>query len=208
MFEGATVLDLACHDCRWTFAAIDAGAKFVTGIEVRPDLVNAAEQNMRELGVRSDRYRLLEGDMFTFRQAFEDHCDVVLCLGILYHTARHVELIELMSRTGASTIIIDTMFADRSGCLSLIGLENSEPSAHGFDTIGVRDGKILFSLPTIEALTLMLDHFGYAVRRVDWQMLIAGLDLSPDLTSGPSANNPVGDYARNLRGTFVATKKR
>lgn len=207
VLNGATVLDLGSHDGRWTFAAIDAGANFVTGIEARAKLVNVAERNMRELGVGSGRYRLLAGDMFALRAAFEDRCDVVLCLGILYHTARHVELIELMSRTRAATIIIDTMFANRSGCLSIIHAEHSEPSANGFDNTGVRDGKVLVSLPTLDALTLMFEHFGYSIRRVDWHMLIAALDLSPNLTSDPSASNPVGDYAKNIRGTFIATKR-
>lgn len=36
LFRGKRVLDIASHDGRWSFAALHAGAKHVTGIEIRP----------------------------------------------------------------------------------------------------------------------------------------------------------------------------
>ena len=48
---------------------------------------------------------------------FNEHYDVVLCLGFLYHTARHVELMELIRRTEAPVVISDTMIANMPGTL-------------------------------------------------------------------------------------------
>jgi hypothetical protein len=203
---GARVLDLASHDGRWSFAALEAGASVVTGVEVRPELVDAARQNMRSIGVHPDRYRFLQGDMFERRGLFQRPFDVVMCLGIFYHTTRHTELLELMGRTGASTIILDTMIANTPGCLSLLQAESSEPLANGLDDTGVRNGKILVAHPSPAAIELMFKHFGYAIRRIDWPSIIAEMGVSPDLSSGQSAQNPLGDYARNLRGTFIATR--
>ena len=41
---GLRVLDLASHDGRWSFAALQAGATRVTGIEARPELCPGREK--------------------------------------------------------------------------------------------------------------------------------------------------------------------
>jgi predicted RNA methylase len=49
LIEGATVLDLASHDGRFSFAALSAGAARVIGVEVDGDLVDKAEANPHAL---------------------------------------------------------------------------------------------------------------------------------------------------------------
>ena len=39
IIENATILDLACHDGRWSFAALKNGAKKVYGIKRKKDLI-------------------------------------------------------------------------------------------------------------------------------------------------------------------------
>ena len=206
VLAGARVLDLASHDGRWSYAALDAGAQSVTGIEVRPEFVEAASKNMATLGIPTDQYSFVLGDMFKRRNLFREAHDVVLCLGIFYHTARHVELLELISQTGAGTIVIDTMLSDYPGCLTVLLPERADQPANGLDETGVRDNRILVGHPTPSAVRLMLEHFGYSVRRIDWQALITRLGITPDHNRMQSASNPVGDYARGLRGTFIATR--
>ena len=203
-FDGARVLDLASHDGRWTFAAIEAGARSVVGIEVRPELVAAAEENMDAFGVPRGVYRFEAGDAFERRDVFLEGFDIVLCLGFFYHTSRHVELLRLIELTGARTVIVDTALLDSDGNLIQMKLEPAGHPAAGCDDTGVRDGKLLVAVPTAGALRLMLSHFGYSVEQYDWPSLIARLGLTPK--EGPqSAENPVGDYSRGQRGTFLAT---
>jgi Methyltransferase domain len=207
LFAGARVLDLASHDGRWSFAALDAGARTVVGIEVRHELVDAANGNMLELNVAPDFFSFIAADLFERRDIFSSAFDVVLCLGIFYHTTRHVELLELIERTGAKTLILDTALTDQPGDLIALRAEDTDRPSSGFDWAGVRGGKILVGRPTAEAVELMLGHFGYAVRRFDWRALIGSMSLEPDLTAPQSASNPLGDYAQGKRGTFVATRK-
>ena len=54
LLDGASVLDLASHDGRWSFAAIKAGASYVLGIEHKPRLVKKSLDNFREYGVPDD----------------------------------------------------------------------------------------------------------------------------------------------------------
>ncbi len=205
-FSGARVLDLASHDGRWTFAAIEAGARSVVGIEVRPELVAAAEENMKALGVPESTYRFETGDAFERRNVFLEGFDIVLCLGFFYHTSRHVELLQLIELTKARTVIVDSAVLDSNGNLTAIKLEPAGHPAASCDDTGVRGGKLLVAVPTAGALRLMLSHFGYSVEQYEWAPLIARLGLFPK-DGTPSAENPVGDYFRGQRATFLATLK-
>ena len=76
LFQGKRVLDLASHDGRWSFAAIKAGAKEVVGVEARPQLIEAANETMIDLGVKSqiefhqgDAHKVHEMDLDRFDKA-------------------------------------------------------------------------------------------------------------------------------------------
>src|SRR4051812_19951557 len=83
IFDGASVVDIASHDGRWSLAALETGAKSVVGIEARKDLVDHAVANLSAYG-HDGAFRFIHGDVFeTFaRETFD--ADVVLCLGFLY----------------------------------------------------------------------------------------------------------------------------
>ncbi|MET0970546.1 MAG: class I SAM-dependent methyltransferase, partial [Tardiphaga sp.] len=152
--RGARVLDIASHDGRWSFAALEAGAAHVTGIEVRPELSAAAKIN-----IASDRFNAVTGDVFTQRAIFDQPFDVVLCLGFLYHTTRHEEIFELIRATHARTVVVDTRLTPGDGNFVQIHKERADDPAHGLADRGVRDEMILYGWPTRGAVTFMLDHF-------------------------------------------------
>lgn len=208
LFDGARVLDLASHDGRWSFAALDAGAASVCGVEARPELVAAANSHMESLGISPDRYRFVAGDMFEQKDVFKERFDVILCLGVFYHTTRHVELLHLIRSTNAPTLILDTSLCPLNGNFSYIGIESSEHPANGAETIGVQDGKILVAYPTVGTVQMMLEHFGYTVQEVNWQRVISHLGLTFEKEKGLSSENPIVDYCRRERSTFLATLKR
>jgi hypothetical protein len=198
--KDARVLDIASHDGRWSFAALEAGAAHVTGIEVRPELSAAARGN-----IATDRFHAVTGDVFTQRAIFDQPFDVVLCLGFLYHTTRHEEIFDLIRATNAGTVVVDTRLTPGDGNFVQIQKERADHPAHGMAERGVHDQMILHGWPTRGAVTFMLDHFGYDVEVVDWPKLIAdhGVYADPDREQGP--DNPVGDYAGGNRGTFIGT---
>src|ERR1035437_4080383 len=87
IIEGRRVLDIASHDGRWSFAANQAGAKYVLGIEARQHLVEAARGNIRAANLPAGAVEFIRGDLFTELDRLEPETfDTVFCFWFLYHT--------------------------------------------------------------------------------------------------------------------------
>lgn len=160
LLEGARVVDLACHDGRFSFAALQNGAQHVVGIEFKSRLVRSARENMQAYDISSDRYTFLAGDMFDCL-ASVGHCDVVLCFGILYHINDHMRLFDLIAELGPRTILVDTRVSTKDGAvielISPLGKSPPEP------------GNRVEGHPTRAAFDAMFASFGWQARYFDWQ---------------------------------------
>ena len=62
IFAGRRIVDLGCHDGRWGFAALMAGAAHLVGIEARAHLANKASENLGHYGIPASRYDIVTGD--------------------------------------------------------------------------------------------------------------------------------------------------
>ncbi len=103
------ILDLASHDGRFSYAAVKLGATFVKGIEGRPYLVQYAIQNFQKYKIPSTLYSFEVGDIFKkLEEVTPGSFDTILCLGIFYHVLHHARLLELIERTQAQFLILDT----------------------------------------------------------------------------------------------------
>jgi SAM-dependent methyltransferase len=104
--QGKRVLDLGCNSGWWSLAALNAGAGFVLGIDGRQLHIDQANLVFETEGADPSRYRFELGNIFEHELG---SFDVVLCLGLMYHIAKPLELFELFSRVGASYVLIDTV---------------------------------------------------------------------------------------------------
>jgi Methyltransferase domain len=194
IFQGASVLDLASHDGRWSLAALETGARSVTGVEARPELVQAAAENLGEYGYGADRARFVTGDVHEVLAAREFEADVVLCLGFLYHTLRYNELLHGMRRTNARYLIIDTFSPYMTGPVPNVHVITEDAQEEGkaaADTY-THGQSVLVGCPNLLAIRTMVGAYGYQVERLsDW----AGL-----LRDNPGTDN-CGDYANQKRIT-------
>ncbi len=200
VLQGRRVVDIASHDGRWSYAALDAGAAHVTGIEGRRELVQNARRTFRAKGVPEDAFTFMRGDVHVKLLKPGVEADVVMCLGFLYHTARYVELFKGIRRTKAEHVIIDTrVLPDTKGPLVQFQTEGT-----GNQALAVRDRfamgrRVLSATPSEDAVVLMLDAAGYEVdHRTDWERLIS---------EHPGAAN-VPQYAAGQRVTFRARRRR
>ncbi len=195
LFEGASVLDLASHDGRWSLAALATGARSVIGIEARPELVKAATQNLGEYGYGPDRVRFVTGDVHEVLSTKRFAVDVVLCLGFLYHTLRYNELLHGMRLANARYLIIDTFSPYMMGPVPNVNVITEDADEEGKAAADAySDGpSVLVGRPNLAAIAAMLGAYGFQVERLsDW----AGL-----LRDNPGTDN-CGDYANEKRVTI------
>lgn len=164
--SGRRVLDLGCNAGFWSLQAIDAGAEFVLGVDVQQVHVEQANLVFEAKGVDRDRYRFERGDLFTHELAAD--FDVVLCLGIMEHVAKPVELFEVMERSGAELIVIDTALSRRrSSYFELATLYEPDEIVD----------RALVLIPTIDAVIELAEELGFAAIPLEQNITdYAGLD--------------------------------
>jgi 2-polyprenyl-3-methyl-5-hydroxy-6-metoxy-1,4-benzoquinol methylase len=193
IFPGARVLDLACHDGRWSLAALRAGAAEVVGIEAREDLVASARENLQHYCGQDGSYRFVSGDVFDVlaRESFE--ADVVLCLGFLYHTLRYNELMRRIRDLNPRYLIVDTAVI-RGETRPHVDLRlerdlrarDAVPDPYSFNR------RTIVGRPSLSALALLLDTYDFAIERLsDWPAILRD---NPDVAR-------VDQYARGERVT-------
>ncbi len=186
LFRGARVLDIASHDGRWSMAALEAGAASVLGVEARPELVAHAEATLRRNGVDESRFRFVAGDVFEVLAREEPQVDVVLCLGFLYHTLRHVELLTRIRRTGAHHVVLDTEIHRGEEPVVRLADEDVERQGNAVADEFSYGDTVLTGRPTLAALALLARSQGFTVERLsDWDGLLR--------------DNPRADQVRDYR---------
>jgi SAM-dependent methyltransferase len=194
IFAGTSILDLGSHDGRWSLAALATGARSVIGVEARPELVQAATENLGAYGYQADRVRFVTGDVHEVLSTRDLNADVVLCLGFLYHTLRYNELLDGIRRTGARYLIIDTFSPQMMRPMpnvNVISEDGDEEGKAATDTY-THGRSVLVGRPNLAAIRTMLGAYGYRVERLaDW----AGL-----LRDNPRTAN-CDDYANGRRIT-------
>ena len=166
LIKARTVLDIASHDGRWSFASLEAGAHSVVGIEPRTELVQAAEENFRQYGVDPERYRFIVGDVFDVLKTQRLEVDVVFCSGFLYHAARHVELFSLMNGLDCESLIIDSTVSGHSDAVVALHHEDVGGLGRAFPDRATFDNVQIVGWPSRKALEVYLRHFGYRIDRI------------------------------------------
>jgi hypothetical protein len=212
LLAGRRVLDIASHDGRWSFAALDAGAAHVTGVEPRAELVAAAEESCRHYGRDHDQFRFVQADIFDYLADQPERFDVVLCLGFYYHTARHVDLFDLIERTGAAVVVVDTEVVplgpatpDPTGPRLIhhnpfeiqLLREPAEDEAMAVTTSSTRSGHTIVGRPSRAAVAFIADHFGFDCEELDW----------PPLVARYPATQAIEDYRTGWRTTFTCRRR-
>ena len=193
MFEGARVLDLASHDGRWSFAALKTGAAHVTGVEVRERYVDKARETFAHYGQDPETYRFVCGDVFEVLAREKFDVDVVLCLGYLYHTYRHTELMYRIHALAPTHMILDTRVVRGKQPSVRVFLENNPAAALNAAREEYSLDRVLVGHHTMPGLQMLLAAYGFETEyQYDW----AGR-----LARQPRASG-LQDYARGNRVTL------
>jgi len=174
ILQGARVLDIASHDGRWSFAALEAGARHVTGVEPRRNLVENANATLAAYGADPESYRFICGDIFEVLPRERLDVDVVLCLGFLYHTLRFPELFRRIADLNPTHLIVDTKVATDPEPVIRVLINREQVESHAVADAFSAGTNTLIGHPSVSALVQMLDLYGFDVEeRYDWLALVA-----------------------------------
>jgi tRNA (mo5U34)-methyltransferase len=179
---GRRVLDLGCNAGYWSLQAADAGADFVLGIDGRQMHVDQANLVFSAKGVPASRYRFDCANVFG--GALAEQFDVVLCLGLMYHVAKPLELFELMAATGAELLVVDTGILHLPGSFFRVRQEvtlDDPRAAVDYATV---------MIPTRQAVIDLARQFGYQA-----------VTLEPDFADDAG----MADYIEGDRRAFICS---
>jgi tRNA (mo5U34)-methyltransferase len=154
--EGKRVLDLGCNAGFWALSAAQAGCDYVLGIDGRQMHVDQANFVFEAKEVERERFDFFSGDLFETNLRRFGTFDVVLCLGLMYHISKHVELMEKISEVNSDVLVIDTTLSVANGSF----LELRRESTKGF-RMAVDRGLVMH--PTKQAVRDLVEEFGYSV---------------------------------------------
>jgi SAM-dependent methyltransferase len=178
--QGRRVLDLGCNAGFWSLAAIEAKADFVLGVDAKQMYVEQAELVFEAKGVEQARYRFEQGNVLA--HDFSERFDVVLCLGLLDHIAKPVELFELIAGIAPQLVVIDTE------------ISRSRASVFEVDSLYHRENAVEYEtvlIPSRLAVLELAAQFGFEAVALPHNMDdYAGMD----------------DYLHQRRLAFVCSK--
>jgi SAM-dependent methyltransferase len=184
LLAGARVLDLACHDGRFGFAALQNGAAHVVGIDVKDHLLRTGQEHFASYGITPDRYTFLVGDMFDCLDRGAPY-DVVFCFGILYHITEQLELLTRIAELNPRHVIVDTNVSALDGAV----IEIRSPLGGGHP----EPGSQLEGYPSKGALDAMFSMLGWTWDYFDWA------------ASALTDHGHMQDYAQGRRVSAVVT---
>jgi len=193
LYQGARVLDLASHDGRWSLAALDAGAVFVLGIEGRERYVSSANENFAAYNVSTEQYKFIQGDVPSAMAPFDaESFDIILCLGLFYHTISHYQFFHQIFRLKPRYVILDTVITDGDGPLVRYKYEHDDDE---FGTLRSTEGlpRSVIGIPSGDMIAMLCDHFRFDWKIIDWKTF--GIERWDGMT----------DYEKDERRTYVLT---
>jgi len=169
--RGSSVLDLASHDGRWSYALSAAGASAVVGVEARTELFEQFEGYPD--GPEKDRVSFVAGDVYDVLPRLADEgrrFDVVALLGLFYHVMDHYGLLKLIARLEPRLIIVDSEFAMSPDPIVRLIQEKTDNRLnaipHTPDQVRAPAG-----IPSKAAMALMAASLGYDIEWADWETL-------------------------------------
>lgn len=148
--RGRRVLDLGCNAGFWSLAAIEAGADFVLGVDAREMFIDQAKLVFEAKRIDAARYGFEQRNVLTAGPSHERY-DVVLCLGLLDHLAKPVELFEVIAAADPELVVIDTE------------ISRSRMSVFEVDTLYHRENAVEYEtvlIPSRLALADLAKQFG------------------------------------------------
>ncbi len=187
LFRNARVLVIHSGDGRWCYAALDAGAAHVVGVENERAQVEVARNIFARLGVDPKSYEFVTGEILAALRPFgPGSFDLVLCQDFAKLPDPHL-FFQRLRRLQPKHIILDTAII--AGKVPMISFKLKDPDRAGSNP-AARSAAIR-AVPNHELIRILCDYFDFRWRLIDWR----GLGIA-DWTG-------VHDYEGDRHRTYV-----
>ena len=162
------VLDFGSHDGRWALAAILAGAKHVTCVEPDEGLNSAAHDNLSHYGCM-DRATLVQSDTMSYLSGSPAKAQTAFLFGMLTLISEQPVLFGQLRRLGVDNLVIDThvIEGETKPVFQPFRAMTQTGNAIIADRTG-HNGWMMGMVPSLSALLMMLHHYGYEAKVLDW----------------------------------------
>lgn len=130
LFKNKIVLDLACHSGQSTKVIHELGAKHVYAVDVRPELINKAQQ---ELAVSNVEF--IVGDITDYQllPSLVTNSNIITCFGVLYHLFDHFRFFSHILKSNIEYVLFETEFGTESLNPTMDwGFEVTDNILHGY----------------------------------------------------------------------------
>jgi len=189
LIQNKTILDIASHDGRWSFAALHNQAKYVVGIDANQQSVNRGREIFAANNIDTNRYSLIHEDInYYLLSPSGIRFDTVFLLGFFYHIHNHCSLLKQILRLYPKHIILDTNIVNDEQ--PVIAYRNIDIYA-GSNQFGYKDGSV--SLEGVPSRAYLYTLFSYLnlnkVEEYKWTDHFQTQDLPTD-------------YKNDTRATF------
>ena len=165
IIKDATILDLANHDGRWSFAALKNGAKKVYGIEGKEELVKKGIENMKKYNIDEEKYHFVVGDIFEeIKKIKPNEIDIVFCFGIFYHISNHMDLLKEIKKLQPKYLILDTEISKSKSPIIRL---RKEPYFTPDTTISFEN--FIAGRTSQSALNMMLKALNFKITMYEWE---------------------------------------
>jgi hypothetical protein len=180
---GKTVLNIGSHNGLWPAAQLHAGAKKVTGIECREELVNLSIQK-----VSNNNFTVIHDDMFSALTELKgQRFDIIFLCGTLLHTLYHLDLIRDISNLEFDLFVLDCPFWPSEEPMVYILAEGSTWSGNALTNIKQqisytnpqqiqnRFHDTLAGIPSLKYTDILLEGFGLTYTQINYSLIESSL---------------------------------
>lgn len=151
---GKRILDLGCNAGFWSLHAVQNGCDYTVGIDGRQMHIDQANFVFEVHEIPKSRFDFIQGNVFEVDFQSLGHFDIILCLGLLYHVSKPMELLEKMAAVSKDILVIDTRVAKGKGSFIQIRHEDTSDPRNAYDY------QLVFR-PSKLAVVEMAGQFGY-----------------------------------------------
>jgi SAM-dependent methyltransferase len=144
-WKGRRVLDIACNEGAFSFAALEQGAAHVDAFDARASNVEKARFVAEVLGYRGVEFHVATLDAWL--DTHPEPYDHVLCCGILYHLLDPATAIGRVARSARESVLVTCVLygQEELGYTRYRELENAAASADSLDSLMPNNSATLIS---------------------------------------------------------------